>query len=62
MIIKVYVGDMIAKNVNKIDYIEHLLEAFEVLTQYNRMSNLAKCIFSIASRKFLELKVEVHVV
>ena len=54
---EVYVDDMLVKSLNKMDHLEHLKEAFEVLRTHKMMLNPAKCAFGVGSGKFPGLMV-----
>ena len=50
---EVYVDDMLVKSMRAEDHIDHLKQSFEVLRKYNMKLNLTKCVFGVASGKFL---------
>ncbi|XP_074351711.1 putative mitochondrial protein AtMg00860 [Apium graveolens] len=50
---EVYVDDMLVKILAKVDHVNHLRVAFEVLRHHKMMLNPAKCAFGVISRKFL---------
>ena len=50
---KVYVDDMLVKSKDEANHLDNLKETFSTLRKYNMKVNLAKCVFVVASRKFL---------
>ncbi|XP_074347301.1 uncharacterized protein LOC141686146 [Apium graveolens] len=50
---KVYIDDILVKSLAKVDHINHLREAFEVLRHHKMMLNPVKCAFSIGYEIFL---------
>ncbi len=50
---EVYIDDMLVKSLCVEDHIEHLKQSFEVLRKYNMKLNPTKCVFGVASGKFL---------
>ena len=48
-----YVDDMLVKSKDEANHLDDLKETFSTLRKYNMRLNLAKCVFAIASRKFL---------
>jgi len=50
---KVYVDDMLVKTVQRTDHLQHISIAFDLLRQYKVKLNPKKCIFGVASGKFL---------
>ena len=50
---EVYVDDMLVKSKKAEDHIKHLGEMFEILRKYQMKLNPRKCVFSVASGKFL---------
>ena len=50
---EVYVNDMLVKSVHRIDHLQHLDKAFDLLRQYKVKFNPEKCTFGVASEKFL---------
>lgn len=51
--LEVYVDDMVLKDKEKTDHIIHHKESFDLFRKYNMKLNPEKCIFGVASRKFL---------
>ena len=51
--IEVYVDDMLVKSKTTVDHVAHLAYTFVVLRKYRIKLNPLKCIFGVASRKFL---------
>ena len=51
--VKVYVDDMLVKSKDEANHLDNLKETFSTLRKYNMKVNLAKCVFVVASRKFL---------
>lgn len=51
--IEVYVNDMIIKSKTIDMHLTNLTETFQTLKKFNICLNLAKCAFSVNSRKFL---------
>ena len=54
---EVYVDDMLFKIHERADHIEHLKEAFEVLSHHKMMLNPNKCAFGVGSGNFLGIMV-----
>lgn len=50
---KVYVDDMLVKNHSSRSHVDDL-ETFAILCKYQMKLNLAKCVFEVTSRKFLD--------
>lgn len=50
---EVYIDVMLVKSTKKVDHIDHLKEAFNILRRYGMKLNPEKCAFSVASGKFL---------
>ena len=50
---EVYVDDMLVKSKEELTHLDDLKETFTTLKQYQMKLNPAKCIFGVASRKFL---------
>ena len=50
---EVYVDDMLVKNIQCTDHLQHLHKAFDLLRQYKVKLNPEKCTLGVASRKFL---------
>ena len=48
-----YVDDMLVKSKDEANHLDDLKETFSTLRKYNMKLNLAKCIFAVASGKFL---------
>ena len=51
--VEMYVDDMLVKSKDEANYLDDLKETFSTLRKYNMKLNLAKCVFAVASRKFL---------
>ena len=51
--VELYVDNMLVKSKDEANHLEDLKETFSTLCKYNMKLNLAKCIFVVASRKFL---------
>ena len=51
--VEVFVDDMLVKRKDEANHLEDLKETFSTLCKYNMKLNLAKCVFAIASGKFL---------
>ena len=51
--VKVYVDDMLVKSKDEANHLDDLKETFNTLRKYNMKLNLAKCVFPVASGKFL---------
>ena len=49
--------DMLVKRKDKANHLGDLKKTFSMLRKYNMKLNPAKCVFAIASRKFLGFKV-----
>ena len=52
-IMEAYIDDMLVKSKERLDHIEHLQEAFELLRRYDMKLNPLKCVFRVSSDKFL---------
>ena len=50
---EVYVDDMLVKSKQADDHVRHLKESFDVLRKYKMKLNPKKCVFGVASGKFL---------
>ena len=50
---EVYIDDMLVKSTTAELHIAHLVEAFQILKEYNMKLNLAKCAFGVSAKKFL---------
>ena len=50
---EVYIDEILVKSLHAEDHIDHLKQSFEVLHKYNMKLNPTKCVFGIASDKFL---------
>ena len=50
---EVYVDDMLVKSKEELAYLDDLRETFATLRQYQMKLNLGKCVFGVASGKFL---------
>ena len=48
-----YVDDMLVKSKDKVNHLDDLKETFNTLIKYNMKLNPTKCVFAVASRKFL---------
>ena len=48
-----YVDDMLVKSKDEANHLDDLKETFSTLRKYNMKLNPAKCVFAIASGKFL---------
>ena len=51
--VEVYVDNMLVKNKDEANHLDDLKENFSTLHKYNMKLNLAKCVFVVASGKFL---------
>ena len=51
--VEVYVNDMLVKSKDEGNHLDDLKETFSTLRKYNMKLNPAKCVFVVASRKFL---------
>ena len=51
--IEVYVDDMLVKSVLRMDHLQYLGKAFDLLRKYRVKLNLEMCTFGVASGKFL---------
>ena len=51
--VEVYVDNMLVKSKDKANHLDDLKETFSALCKYNIKLNPAKCVFAIASGKFL---------
>ena len=51
--VEVYVDDILVKSKDEANHLDDLKETFSTLRKYNMKLNPAKCVFAIASRKFL---------
>ena len=50
---EVYVDDMLVKSKEKLAHLNNLKETFATFKQYQMRLNLRKCVFGVASGKFL---------
>ena len=50
---EVYVDDMLVKSREELTHLDDLKETFATLKQYQMKLNPAKCVFGVASGKFL---------
>ena len=50
---EVYIDEMLVKSTTAELHISHLLEAFQILRNYNMKLNPAKCAFGVSAKKFL---------
>ena len=50
---KIYVDDMLVKSKIASDHVLHLADTFNILRMYIMKLNPLKCIFGVASKKFL---------
>ena len=50
---KVYVDDMLVKSKEELTHLDDLREMFATLKQYQMKLNPSKCVFGVASGKFL---------
>ena len=50
---EVYVDDMLVKSKEELAHLDDLRETFTTLIQYQMKLNLSKCVFGVASSKFL---------
>ena len=50
---EVYVDDMLVKSKEELTHLDDLRETFATLKQYQMKLNLGKCVFGVASGKFL---------
>ena len=50
---EVYVDDMLVKSKEELAHLDDLKETFATLKQYQMKLNTGKCVFSVASGKFL---------
>ena len=48
-----YSNDMLVKSLHAENHINHLRQSFDVLHKYNMKINPTKCVFAVASGKFL---------
>ena len=51
--VEVYVDDMLVKCKDKTNHLDDLKETFSILCKYNMKLNPTKCVFAVASGKFL---------
>ena len=51
--VEVYVDNMLVKSKDEANHLDDLKETFGTLRKYNMKLNPTKCVFAIASRKFL---------
>ena len=54
---EVYVHDMLIKSKVSSDHLAHLADTFNILRTYRIKLNPLKCLFGVASRKFLRFMV-----
>ena len=50
---EVYIDDMLVKSTTAELHIAHMSEAFQILREYNKKLNPAKCAFGVSAEKFL---------
>jgi len=50
---QVYVDDMLVKSTREDDHLSDLQETFDILQSYNMKLNPNKCVFGVATGKFL---------
>ena len=50
---EVYVDDMLVKSNEELAHLDDLKETFDTVKQYQMKLNLGKCVFGVASEKFL---------
>ena len=55
--IEVYVDDMLVKSKEELAHLGDLKETFAILRQYQMKLNPSKCVFGVASGKFLRFMV-----
>ena len=55
--VEVYVENMLVKCKDEANHLNDLKETFNTLRKYNMKLNPAKCVFAVASRKFLRFMV-----
>ena len=51
--VEVYVDDMLVKSVQEVSQLDDLRETFDTLRLYDMKLNPSKCVFGVASGKFL---------
>ena len=51
--VKVYIDDMLVKSKDEANHLDDLKETFNTLCKYNMKLNPTKCVFAVASSKFL---------
>ena len=51
--VEIYVDDILVKSKDEDNHLDDLKETFSTLHKYNMKFNPAKCVFTIASGKFL---------
>ena len=51
--VEVYVDDMLVKSKDEANHLDDLKETFSILRKYNMKLNPVKCVFAVASGKFL---------
>ena len=51
--VEVYVDDMLVRSKDEANHLDDLKETFKTLRKYNMKLNPAKCVFAVASGKFL---------
>ena len=54
---EVYIDDRLIKSTWEVSHLDDLREMFDTLRLYNMKLNPSKCVFSVASGKFLGFKV-----
>ena len=54
---EIYVDDMLVKSKEKLAHLDDLKETFTTLQQYQMKLNPSKCVFGVASGKFLDFMV-----
>jgi len=50
---EVYIDDILVKSVQRTNHLQYLDKAFDLFNQYKLKLNPEKCIFGVASGKFL---------
>lgn len=58
--IEVYVDEMLVKSLKRKDHVVNFRDYFELLCQYQMKLNTEKCMFGVASEKFLGYLVTQH--
>ena len=57
---EIYVDDMLVKSKEELAHLDDLRETFTTLKQYQMKLNPSKCVFGVASRKFLDFMVSLR--